>query len=218
MYFKSRVEAGRKLAKELMPKYRYENCAVVALSDGGVVVGAQIAARLHCVLSMLMTEPIHLPGEPTPVAAIDQDGGFTFNAFYSDGQIEAFNSEFHSYIQEERITKLSQLNRLLGGGGIIDRDLLRGHHIILVSDGLFSSHALDAAALYLKSVRIEKLIIAVPLASVNTVDRMHLFADEVYCLSMVDSVFDINHYYDDNTIPDRETIVRTIQDIILKWK
>ena len=32
------------MADQLVAKYRYENCAVVALSKGGVVVGEQIAA------------------------------------------------------------------------------------------------------------------------------------------------------------------------------
>ncbi|HLB66726.1 MAG TPA: hypothetical protein VJJ78_03995, partial [Candidatus Saccharimonadales bacterium] len=71
MYFASRIEAGQRLARGLA-NYRYENCAVVALSDGGVVIGAQIAASLHCVLTMLLTEPIKVPGEPEAVGVINQ--------------------------------------------------------------------------------------------------------------------------------------------------
>jgi len=43
MYFKSRVEAGELLAKQITEKYKGNECAVVALNDGGVMVGAQIA-------------------------------------------------------------------------------------------------------------------------------------------------------------------------------
>jgi predicted phosphoribosyltransferase len=52
MYFKSRAQAGQQLAAELLEKYRYENCAVVAMSDGAVLVGEQIANSLHCVFSL----------------------------------------------------------------------------------------------------------------------------------------------------------------------
>ena len=45
MYFESRSAAGQLLAAQLVEKYRYENCAVVALSEGGVLVGEQIAAE-----------------------------------------------------------------------------------------------------------------------------------------------------------------------------
>ena len=39
MYFASRTEAGQKLATELT-QYRFEDSVVLALSVGGVVVGA----------------------------------------------------------------------------------------------------------------------------------------------------------------------------------
>src|SRR5882762_8821750 len=119
MYFKSRVQAGKQLAEQLVPKYRYENCAVVALSDGGVVVGAQIAAALHCVLMLLLMEPIKLPGEIDPIAVINQDGGFTYNNMYSTGQLEEFNMEYYHYIEDLKVEKLGQLHRLLGHGGIM---------------------------------------------------------------------------------------------------
>lgn len=62
MYFESRIQAGALLAEKLMD-YRYENCAVIALGEGGVLVGEQIAVQLHCVLMMLLSEGIEVPGE-----------------------------------------------------------------------------------------------------------------------------------------------------------
>jgi predicted phosphoribosyltransferase len=218
MYFKSRVVAGQQLAAKLVPKYRYENCAVVALSDGAVVVGAQIASQLHCVLTLLLTEAISLPGEPVPVASVDQDGGFAWGGMFSTGQLEEINNEFHGLIEQEKREKLSAMNRLLGQSGIINKDLLRDHNVILVSDGLNSAYSLDAAANYLKPIRMDKLIVATPLASVPAVDRMHLLADEILCLDVVDNFMDLNHYYEDNTILDHETTVKTIQNIVLKWQ
>ena len=51
MYFESRAQAGYMLAEQLVERYRYENCAVVALSDGSVQVGEQIAGYLHCIVN-----------------------------------------------------------------------------------------------------------------------------------------------------------------------
>ena len=217
MYFKSRVEAGQKLAAEL-GKYRYENCAVVALSDGGVIVGAQIAAALHCVLTMLLIEPIELPGEPDPVAGINQDGGFTYNNMYSTGQLEEFVSEYYGYIEQAKRQKLHEMNRLLGEGGLIRRDLLRGHNIILVSDGLNSGFSLDVASDYLKPIRADRLIMATPIASVSAVDRMHIMTDEIHCLSVIDNYMNTNHYYEDNALPTHETIIDTIKSVVLNWE
>jgi predicted phosphoribosyltransferase len=217
MYFQSRTDAAQQLAKIIVPKYRFENCAVVALSDGGVVIASNLAAQLHCVLMMLLTEQITLPGERTPVGTIDQSGIFTYNGMFSAGQLEAFESEYRNYIEQQKLEKMHNMNGLLGSGGIIKPELLRYHNVILVSDGLSNGLSLDAAAAYLKPYKLERLIVATPLASVAAVDRMHLLADEIVCLSVVDNFMDINHYYQDNTLPPHEAIVSSIKDIILKW-
>ncbi|MEO5627703.1 MAG: phosphoribosyltransferase family protein [Candidatus Saccharimonadales bacterium] len=218
MYFKNRTEAGLLLAKAIVPKYRYENCAVVALSDGGVVIASNLATQLHCVLMMLLTEQINLPGEPAAVGTIDQSGGFTYNGKYSTGQLEDLESEYRNYIEQQKLEKLHGMNSLLGSGGIIDPDLLRGHNVIVVSDGLSTGLSLDAAVAYLKPYKLEKLIVATPLASVGAVDRMHLLADDIFCLDVVENYVETNHYYDDNTLPPHDKIIHIIKDIILKWQ
>ena len=48
MYFESRSQAGAILADQVLGRYRYENCAVVAIGEGGVLIGEQIAVKLHC--------------------------------------------------------------------------------------------------------------------------------------------------------------------------
>lgn len=217
MYFKSRSDAGKQLAKKLA-HYRYENTAVVALSDGAVIVAAEIATRLHCVLTMLLTEEIKLPGEHDPVALVNQDGGFTYNNMFSTGQLEEFQTEYHNYLEQEKLQKFHAINRLLGEGGLIRNDLLYGHNVILVSDGLSTGISLDAAADFLKPIRLERLIIATPLASVPAVDRMHLLADEIVCLSVLENYMNTDHYYENNKIPSHEEIIKTIEKIVFSWK
>lgn len=217
MYFKSRSEAGRLLAEKLA-KYRYENTAVVALSDGAVVVGAEIATRLHCVLTMLLTEEIKLPGEHDPLAVVSETGGFTYNHMYSAGQLEEFAGEYHNYIEQEKRLKFHKINQLLGEGGLLRSDLLYGHSVILVSDGLGTGLSLDAAADFLKPIKLQKLIIATPLASVPAVDRMHLVADQIECLSVVENYIHTDHYYEDNNMPTHGELVKIIESIVLNWK
>lgn len=206
------------LASQLTKKYRYENCAVVALNDGGVMVGAQIAQQLHCVLMMLLSEEITLPREPVAVAGISAEGNFTYNPVYSSGEIDEMVGEYHSFIEQEKIMKLHHMNELLGSGGMVRKELLKGHNIILVADGLPSGFLLDMASDFLKPIAIEKLVVAVPFASVPAVDRMHVMADEIYCLNVLDDYLDTNHYYDNQDIPDHATVVKTIEDIVLHWR
>ncbi len=219
MYFASRLQAGRMLAAQLVKKYRYENCAVVALSDGGVVVGAQIAVQLHSVLTLLMTAEINLPMEPEAFAGISESGAFSYNlGSYSMGEIDELNSDYYRFVEQEKMTKMHDMGRLLGAGGLIQKELLRGRNIILVSDGLKSAFILDIAIDYLKSIAIEKIIVATPLASLRAVDRMHILADEIYCLSVVEEYISTEHYYDKHDVPEHEKIIETIEKIVLDWK
>ena len=212
------MQAGRMLANQLVPKYRYENCAVLALSDGGVIIGAQIASQLHCVLNMLMIEEIKLPSEPDTVGGVLADGAFNYNHDYSEGEIDEINSEFRNYLEQEKMSKFHRLNMAVGSTGTADKSMLREHNVIIVSDGLNSSFTLDMAMDYLKPIHTARIIIATPLASVKAIDKMHVSADEIYCLDVLDNFMDINHYYDANDVPNHETIIRTIEQIVLNWK
>jgi putative phosphoribosyl transferase len=218
MYFASRLQAGRMLATQLVKKYRYENCAVVALNDGGVMVGAQIASQLHCVLTMLLSSEITLPREPEAIAGITSEGNVSYNSAYSQGEIDELVGEYYGYIEQEKLERMHEMNHLLGSGGMISRDLLKGHNIILVADGLKSAFLLDLAVQFLKPIAIEKIIVAAPIASVRAIDRMHILADEIYCLSVNEDYIDTNHYYDEQDIPDHDTVIKTLEQIVMQWQ
>lgn len=217
MYFKSRAEAGQKLAEQIAPKYQGKPCAVVALSDGGVMVGAQIALRLKCVLTLLLTEPIELPREGA-IAGIASGGAFSYNKAYSPGEIEEFVSEYYHLIEQEKMQKMQDMHLQTGRGALIRKDLLKDHNIILVSDGLSSGFSLDLAVEFLKPVAFARLAVATPLASVKAVDRMHVLADEIFCLSVVEDYIATDHYYDVQDVPSHDLVVQTIEKIVENWK
>lgn len=218
MYFASRMQAGRMLAAQLAPKYQGERCAVVALSDGGVVVGAQIAMALHAVLSLLLNKEITLPHELEAIAAISQDGSVSYNRTYSPMELDELIGEYYQYIEQEKLELLWQLNDTLGSGSTVDKHLLADRTVILVSDGLSSGFSIDMAVSYLKTVPIRKLVAAMPLASVQAVDRLHVTVDEIYCLSVVENYITTSHYYDTQDIPPHDQIVEIMERITKSWK
>lgn len=218
MYFESRGQAGMMLAGLLEDKYRYENCAVLALSDGGVLVGEQIAYKLHCVLMMLVSEDIEVPGESLSFGAVSQEGDFTYNSSFSSGEIDGFTMEFHGYLNEQKRMAFQKINRLIGDGGTVDKALLQDRVLILASDGLDGGASLDVALDFLKPIRYKKLVVAAPVASIAAVDKIHVQADEVHILDVKENYFDTNHYYNNNDIPTREETIKHISEIIMKWQ
>lgn len=217
MYFSSRLEAGYKLAQELLATYRFENTITVALSDGAVPVGQQIASALHTPITLMLSESIEVPGENVSFGTVNQSGRFTYNGMFSAGEIEAYYSEFHGYLEDQKREKMGQINQLLGAGGIVDENILREHNVILVSDGLANGASLDAAADFLKPLNIQNLVIAAPIASVEAVDRAHIVGDELHILAVTDNFLDTDHYYDVNDIPSHEATIAALNEIVLNW-
>jgi putative phosphoribosyl transferase len=210
MYFRSRLEAGQRLASLIVPKYQGTPCVVMSLSNGGVIVGSEIAKGLACKVTMLLTEAISLPREIDPIGSLNQEGGFSYNSMFSAGQLEEWTSEYRNLIDQERLEKMHSMNKLLGDKGVIDKTLLRNHNVVLVSDGLVNGFSLDAAAEFLKPLKLLHLIIASPIATVQAVDRMHVMADDIYCLSILENYISTNHYYEQNDVPNSETLLNII--------
>ena len=218
MYFESRIRAGEKLAFELYESYRYDNCAVVALSDGGVIIGEQIAAWLHCVLTMLLVEDINVPGENISFGSVSESGAFSFNSEFSSGEIDEYKTEYRGYLEDQKREAFSRINRLLGDGGLISHEMLRDRTVILVNDGFYNTVLIDAAIDFLKPIRIARLVIVAPVASAAAIDRLHVAADELHILDVKGNYISTNHYYDENTIPSHEDTIEKINKIILNWR
>lgn len=217
MYFASRTRAGKQLAT-LLGDYKSTDSVIIALTDGGVVVGAQIAAELHCPLMLMLMEDIKIPGEPSVLGVVDQNGGFTYNDMYSTGELESLESEYRGIIEQEKMEQWHQLNRILGDGGILKEDIVKNKVVILVADGLSNGLSLIAASNYLKKIAIKRLVIVTPLASVEAVDKMHVLADEIHIITVMDTLMEVNHYFEKNDIPSRDTIISILKNAIKNWQ
>lgn len=217
MYYKSRAEAGVLLAERL-GAYRYENTVIMALNDGAVQVGVEIAAELHASLTLMLSERIDLPGGFEAFGTVLQDGHFIYNGMFSTGEIEDYYAEYHGYLEDQKREKMTGIHRLLGSGGIVDESMLREHNVILLSDGLANGLSLDAAAEFMKPLHALKIIIASPIASVSAVDRAHIVGDELHILGVTENYLETNHYYDVNDVPDRDGTLATLNDYVLRWR
>ncbi len=206
MYFKDRYSAGLKMAKKLA-KYKGQDGIILALTDGSVIVAEAIKDKLSFPVAMLLSEDIELPRENSVIGTVNQDGGFVYNNMFSAGQIEEFVSEFHNFIEEEKLRKTHEMNALIGSGGFVDRDKLKNKLIILLSDGVKNGTSFDAAMDFLKPVKYKKLIACAVIASVSAVDKMHIIADELMVLAVTDNFLDTNHYFDDNRLPNKKMIM-----------
>ncbi len=201
MYFLSRSEAGQLLGEKLAKQYRGANVIVMAISSGAVNISEQIAIALQSPMTLLLTEEIDIPGESMMIGGISEGGNFAYSTSLTSGEIYGYVSEYHGYLEEQKRKAFQKINRLIEEGTLIDRALMHDKIVILVSDGLSSGISLDVAVDFLKPVRIQRLIVVAPVASVEAVDKLHVIADELHILDVKPNYMGTNHYYDENDIP-----------------
>ena len=210
----------RKQAGELLGHYLsvlgQENSAVIALSEGGVLVGAEIAKRLHSSLFIFASQKVDGSQEDASTA-LGSRGVFSYNTSYSFGQFEEDVENYRMYTDQRSMNEFQSLNRIAGRDGTIPKLMLKRHNVILVSDGLNSALSLEIAAHFLHAIDIKKLIIATPIASMEAVNKMHSLVDQIFCMRSVESFVSVNHYYEKNDIPDDKTVVDIMQNNVFKW-
>jgi putative phosphoribosyl transferase len=216
MYFGSRREAGEKLADKLQ-HYRYENTTVVALSDGAVAVAAPIAERLHSTISLLVSRPVTLPPSET-LGVVTQDGSFTYDSSLPESEVSELSAEYNTVIEQAKMQKMHEINAIIGEVGITGPELLRGRVVIAVSDSLSDITPLEALEQFVKPIRIQRLVMAVPIATVPAVDKMHILADEIDCLSVTDNFVSADHYYNDEPPLDHNGAMKVLRRVITRWK
>ena len=201
-----------------LTKYRYENTVVLALSDGAVQLGMQIAAEIHATLALMLSERIDVPGEGEFYGMVDQKGQLVPNTLLSEGQRDEYYSEYHGFFEEQKREQSSRLNKLLSSGGVVSESMLREQNVVLLSDGLKDPGILEVAVNYMKPLKILRLIVATPVASVPAVDRAHVLADELHILSITNNFLDVNHYYEVNDTPSHEETIQMLNDFVLRWR
>jgi len=217
MYFHDRAEAGDKLADELMA-YRFENTAVMALSPGGVAVGEQIARRLHCTVSLLLTSRITAPGdESLVIGTLDQTGGFTYNSMIPAGEMEEYMEDMRSYVEEEKLHQIYKMTSVVGEHGLADPSQLEGRNIIIATDGVKNGLSFDAAMHYLSRIRIEKTVAAIPVGPAEVIERLHGVVDELHYLYIPENFFSVKHYYTEEDEIETDAVMPMIDNVVARW-
>jgi putative phosphoribosyl transferase len=179
--FEDREDAGRALAKALAEYRGAADSIVLALPRGGVPVAFEIAQGLDLPLDVLVVRKLGLPSQPElAMGAIASGGAIVLNEDvlrFLPGRREDLEQ-----VRRHEQAELERREREYRG----DRPPLEmaGRVGILVDDGLATGATMEAAVQALRALRAKRVVVAVPVASVQARDRIAAVADEVVCLEM----------------------------------
>lgn len=203
--FVDRSAAGRALAKALALK-KLIDPIVLALPRGGVPVAAEIARALKAPLDIVLVRKIGVPYQRELAVAAVVDGDrpeVVINedvARYADippGYIEAQVKQELEEIERRRKAYLQGRERVP----------LEGRTIILVDDGIATGASVRAALKALRQKKPKALVLAIPVAPIETVDEMRNDVDDIVCLHTPEPFFAIGvHYVDFHQMSDEEVV------------
>lgn len=204
MIFMDRYDAGQQLA-EMLVAYRGKTDAVVlGLPRGGVAVAAEVAKALNLPLDVICSRKMGAPyNEELAIGAVTDTGHCYFN-----GQIVDYldiPEEYIAHIRErEQQRALRQLLLFRRGR---PRRVLVGKVVILVDDGLATGATMKAAAAAAKAEGAKRVVVAVPVGAVESLEEIRGLVDEVVCVMEPPHLRAIGQFYRDfSQVEDEEVL------------
>ncbi|MGJ5083401.1 phosphoribosyltransferase [Bradyrhizobium sp. SZCCHNRI1009] len=205
MLFQNRTDAGRQLAEALL-KYKGRHPVVLALPRGGVPVAAEVAAALNAPLDLLLVRKIGLPGQPELAMGAIADGeGMTTIRNQDVIELSGVTSEeFEVVCKKERAEIERRRERYLGDRA---RAEVKGQVAIIVDDGVATGATTLAAIKAVRKQEPKELVLAVPVAPLDTIRKLHAEVDAVVCLHEPQEFGAIGYFYRDfHQVGDDEVI------------
>jgi putative phosphoribosyl transferase len=205
MRFADRIEAGRLLAERLSG-LGLAAPLVLALPRGGVPVAAEIARALKAPLDVAFVRKIGAPYQPELAVAAVVDGGSA--DIIVNEAVVAMAGVTRDDIDQQAKRELAEIERrrelYLKGRPRIP---LAGRTLIVVDDGVATGASVRAALTALRRRNPMKVILAIPVAPIETVETLQAEVDEVVCLATPDPFYAIGlHYRDFHQVPDDEVV------------
>ncbi|WP_266080519.1 phosphoribosyltransferase [Haladaptatus caseinilyticus] len=176
--FKDRTDAGERLA-ELVRSEEVTTDIVLAIPRGGLPVGRPVADALDVPLDVVVAKKLGAPGNPElAIGAVGADGSVWLN----DALIERVGAT-DAYVERERQRKAEEASvkatQYRGTGSIPDLD---GKRVVVVDDGVATGATTVACIRQVKNAGASHIILAVPVGSPSSIERLHSEADEVICI------------------------------------
>jgi predicted phosphoribosyltransferase len=196
--FRDRIDAGLQLAKKLK-KYQGDPGVILAVPRGGVVVAYVVAKELGFPMDLILVKKLgHPRNKEYAIGAVSLTDEFVIpdpgaSQEYIDEEIERIRRRL-----KQMYPKFS------GAAGPAD---LKGKTVIVVDDGIATGNTLLVTVQMLKKGQPSKIIIAVPVASSNAIEKLNKEVDEVVSVLVPQTFYGVGAFYEDfEEVTDEEVV------------
>jgi predicted phosphoribosyltransferase len=195
LIFEDRKQAAIMLAEKLqrLKEAWGTSLIVLAIPRGGVVTGEVIARSLGAGLDLVVAKKVGDPLNPEyAIGAVMHDGSFVPN---QDVTGSSYVSQ--QYIEDSVSALKKEIDRRLikfRGSKTYD---LAGKAVVLVDDGVATGATIFAAIKWLKRQKLKTLIVAIPVAPRDTIEKLRRIVDEVIVLHAPSIFGAVGAFYQD---------------------
>lgn len=179
MLFRDRTDAGRQLADVLQREYAGRpDVLVLALPRGGVPIAAEVARVLGVPLDVFLVRKLGVPGhEEYAMGAIASGGVRVLN----DDMVRQLGIT-PEMIDAVAVMESRELQRREGlYRGERSTPAVAGRVVLLIDDGLATGATMRAAVVALREQGPARVVVAVPVGTVEACASLRREADEVVC-------------------------------------
>jgi predicted phosphoribosyltransferase len=204
MRFKDRHAAALELLPHLM-KYKDEAGVILAVPRGGVPIAHPIAKSLGLPLELLMTKKIgHPANKEFAVGAVslqDHIVDETLNVpqYYIDSEVKR--------IREGLKEKYRQF------AGDREPPDLKDKTVIIIDDGIATGNTILSSIEMLRQQKPRGIIVAAPVAPIDTVSRISQEVDDIICLYTPEPFLGVGLHYQDFSQVSDEEVIRLLKDL-----
>jgi len=179
--FRDRLHAGKLLAEKLREYADEGNVVLLALPAGGVPVGYVVAKELGIAMDVMVVRKVQIPwNTEAGFGAVTWDGETVLNELLV-GQLGLTREVIDESISQTKRIIQERLRKFRRSKPMPD---LRDKVVILVDDGLASGFTMLAAARSARKRTPQKIIVAVPTASMGAVELLAPEVNEIVCLNI----------------------------------
>jgi predicted phosphoribosyltransferase len=177
MQFIDRQSAGKTLARKLH-KYLTDKTVVVALPPGGVILGFEVTKSLDVPLGLVLARKIGHPASSEHAIAAVAEGVLPI---YNESGLMPVD-DLWLKAAEARTRRLIEHQRRLYFTHNYSPPAIPGSRVVLVSDGMATGLTMQAAVYAVRRMHPSKIIVAVPVASDESIELIEPLVNKVVVL------------------------------------
>jgi predicted phosphoribosyltransferase len=203
-----RAAAGRRLVEPLLPYAHRADVIVLALPRGGVPVAYEVVTALGVRLDLLLVRKLGVPSHPEYAMGAIASGGIEIRNEQALRAHPIDKAAFEAVVARETRELLRREQVYRGTRAPVQ---IKDQVVILIDDGLATGASMLAAVQAVRAQAPARIVVAVPVAPVETAEALRSEVDELVCPIMPDWFMSIGHWYMDFSQTSDAQVIELLQ-------